>query len=86
MNTYGKYWIDGNYNKWTKNKYTKQKAMELSKTLFGCTFCTDCVDCVNCHGCISCNGCVWCADCVHVNNQIDKVDLYFYENEPSKLN
>lgn len=59
-----KYWIDATTgNKWSKDKYSKAEALELSKTLIMCSYCADCRDCSFCIGCEKCTHCDYCRDC-----------------------
>ena len=64
----GKYWIDGNNNKWSIDKYTKEKAEMHSKDCSDCSNCIDCVGCSDCHNCYDCNLCCDCSDCYHCFN------------------
>lgn len=62
-----KYWeVDGNF--YSKSKYSKAQAIELSKSLTDCQNCIDCLNCVNCSDCISCYGCENCGSCVECIN------------------
>lgn len=64
-----KYWIDTETdNKWSKDTYTKAEAIELSKTLVMCSYCTDCVDCSCCMSCEACTDCHYCTDCSRCKN------------------
>lgn len=58
--------VDGNF--WSKSKYSKAQALELSKSLINCRNCIDCLNCVNCSDCISCYGCENCGSCVECIN------------------
>ena len=58
------YWIDTETNnRWSKDTYTKSEALDLSKTLVMCSYCTDCRDCSFCIGCEECTRCNYCRDC-----------------------
>lgn len=57
-----KYWIIGT-NKWNKEDYTEEQAIELSKTLINCENCVDCGDCRDCSDCYYCMGCKNCKKC-----------------------
>lgn len=64
-----KYWIDTKTNnKWSRNMYSKAEALELSKTLVMCSYCTDCVDCSFCLDCEACTDCQCCTDCLRCKN------------------
>ena len=64
-----KYWIDTETdNKWSKDKYSKAEALELSKTLIMCSYCTDCSYCGFCMGCEDCTNCNYCTDCLRCRN------------------
>lgn len=44
-----KYWeVEGNF--WSKSKYSKAQAIELSKSLINCQ---NCIDCLRCGACVS---------------------------------
>ena len=71
------YWVDENNNGWSKERYSKEKAEELSKTLVNCANCNDCTNCRNCidcigcsycRDCISCGGCSYCRNCYNCND------------------
>lgn len=53
------YWIIGS-NKYSKDKYTEEKAIELSKSLINCV---NCIDCMCCEDCTNCKSCQFCKDC-----------------------
>lgn len=58
------YWIDTETdNKWSRARYSKAEAIELSKTLVMCSYCTDCRNCGFCFGCEECTNCNYCRDC-----------------------
>lgn len=66
------YWIDSNGNRWSNVKYTKEEALEFSRTLINCSgcincsYCDDCRQCEDCHYCYCCKGsakCKFCRDC-----------------------
>lgn len=51
------YWVDVHYNRWEKERYTKQEAEEYSKEM------TRCFSCLNCSNCVECKHCIDCTDC-----------------------
>ena len=53
--------VNGNY--WSKDKYSYDEAVELSKTMVNCDNCLDCSDCVDCKKCVDCNSCDNCENC-----------------------
>lgn len=64
------YYIDNNNNKWNTNKWTKDEAIALSKSLIDCENCLDCYDCENCDDCKYCNNCKDCRYCINCENCI----------------
>ena len=59
----GDYWIDKNDNKWDKSLYSREQAIELSKTLTDCKECINCEYCIECINCEHCIECIYCEDC-----------------------
>lgn len=55
------YWEDGNKNKWSVDKYTKDEAFEFSKTLVNCG-CS--INCFNSKNLWDCKDCKDCKDCI----------------------
>ena len=62
-------WVDDNNNSWDCDLFSKEKALQFSKTMIsciGCINCSDCSycsDCSGCSDCINCSGCSGCSDC-----------------------
>ena len=56
--------VNGNY--WSKDKYSYDEAVELSKTMVNCDNCLDCRDCVDCKYCEA------YTDCVNVDGRDDE--------------
>lgn len=42
LELFGRFWVDKNNNKWNSRYFSKEEALEASKSLINCT------DCVNC--------------------------------------
>ena len=57
--------VNGNY--WSKDKYSYDEAVELSKTLVNCDNCLDCKDCYGCLDCVFCKYCIY----LILNKKID---------------
>ena len=65
------FWTDENNNKWDCDYYTKERAIQLSKTLINCRDCRDCLDCSDCR---YCSNCLDCSDCRNCSNCLDCSD------------
>jgi hypothetical protein len=57
---YERYYIFENNNKFSKDKYTYERAIIADATLL---YCRDCIDCENCSGCSNCSNCTGCSNC-----------------------
>ena len=58
------YYVDSNNNKWSADKYTLERVIEVAKTLVDCTHCIDGEDCKDCKDCEKCEKCSYCENCV----------------------
>lgn len=72
-----KFWVDNRGNRWDKQCFSKDKALEHSENSsnsFNCYNCTNCknckkcVECNDCHDCSSCHGCNHCTSCKGCHN------------------
>ena len=81
-----KYWKDFNNNKWSKNRYSYEEALEYSRTLVNCRNCINCLDCRNCKNCtdcIDCSCCTGCCNCFGCVFCIRATDQHHYMEKPS---
>ena len=81
-----KYWKDFNNNKWSKNRYSYEEALEYSRTLVNCRNCINCLDCRNCKNCtdcIDCSCCTGCCNCFGCVFCIRETDQHHYMKKPS---
>ena len=53
-------WIDKNGNAWNCEIFTKEEAIENSKSLESCFNCYNCKNCTECIKCSNCNNCENC--------------------------
>lgn len=75
-----KYWIDGYKNKWSKERYTYDEALEYSKTLIDCSNCVNCLNCIDCHDCVDCIDCHICYQCNKCYHCTYCEDIYNHYN------
>lgn len=47
----GWFWIDENGNKWNARYFSKEEALDYSKSLINCENCINCYDSDNCRKC-----------------------------------
>ena len=74
------FWVDSNNNKWNTDKYSKDEALQLSKSLINCSNCRDCYNCSICRDCRGCSYCHYCRDCRDCSDCLDCLDCSYCSN------
>lgn len=77
-------WIDKNGNAWNCEIFTKEEAIENSKSLescfncYNCKNCTECIKCSNCNNCENCTNCNNCDNCRYCNSCDNLIRKSYY--------